>query len=68
MVASVYVEVPEQLADSLITDGFRRSAPRRGIDPLSAISARADLVTIFVARHEVARFVARRAAARGRRR
>ena len=58
MVAGVYVEVPEQLADSLITDGFRRSGFRRGIDPLSAISAGANLVTIFVTRHEIARFVA----------
>jgi len=67
MVAGVYVEVPEQLADSLITDGFRRSGFRRGIDPLSAISAGANLVTIFVARHEIARFVAHLwAAARGR--
>ena len=67
MVAGVYVEVPEQLADSLITDGFRRSGFRRGIDPVAAISARANLVTIFVARHEIARFVAHLwAAARGR--
>ena len=67
MVAGVYVEVPEQLADSLIRDGFRRSGFRRGIDPLSAISAGANLVTIFVARHEIARFVAHLwAAARGR--
>jgi hypothetical protein len=67
MVAGVYVEVPEQLADSLITDGFRRSGFRRGIDPVAAISAGANLVTIFVARHEIARFVAHLwAAARGR--
>jgi hypothetical protein len=55
MVAGVYVEVPEQLADSLITDGFRRSGFRRGIDPVAAISAGANLVTIFVARHEIVR-------------
>ena len=55
MVAGVYVEVPEQLADSLITDGLRRSGFRRGIDPVAAISAGANLVTIFVARHEIAR-------------
>ena len=67
MVAGVYVEVPEQLADTLITDGFRKSGFRRGIAPLSAISAGANLVTIFVARHEIARFVAHLwAAARGR--
>src|SRR6185437_9590510 len=67
MVAGVYVEVPEQLADSLITDGFRRSGFRRGIDPVAAISAGANFVTIFVARHEIARFVAHLwAAARGR--
>jgi hypothetical protein len=67
MVAGVYVEVPEQLADSLITDGFRRSGFRRGIDPVAAISAGANLVTIFVARHGIARFVAHLwAAARGR--
>jgi hypothetical protein len=67
MVAGVYVEVPEQLADSLIRDGFRRSGFRRGIDPVAAISAGANLVTIFVARHGIARFVAHLwAAARGR--
>jgi hypothetical protein len=67
MVAGVYVDVPEQLADSLITDGFRRFGFRRGIDPVAAIPAGANLVTIFVARHEIARFVAHLwAAARGR--
>ena len=67
MVAGVYVEVPEQLADSLITDGFRRSGFRRGIDPVAAISAGANLVTIFAVRHEIVRFVAHLwAAARGR--
>ena len=50
MVAGVYVEIPEQLADSLAADGFRKSGFRRGFDPLSVISARANLVTIFVAR------------------
>jgi hypothetical protein len=66
MAPGVYVEVPEQLAGTLTADGFRRSGFRRGIDPLSAISAGANLVTIFVARHEIARFVAHLwAAARG---
>ena len=67
MVGGVYVEVPEQLADTLITDGFRKAGVRHGVDPLSALSAGANLVCIFVARHEIARFVAHLwALARGR--
>src|SRR5262249_17181658 len=65
--AGVYVEVPEQLADSLITDGFRRSGFRRGLARLPAISSGANPVPIVVARPEIARFVAHLwAAARGR--
>jgi hypothetical protein len=67
MVASVYVEVPGQLADTLAADACRESGFRRGIDPHTAISAEANLVTIFVARHEIVRFVEHLwAAARGR--
>ena len=67
MAAGVYVEVPEQLADSLTADGVRRAGFHRGIDPLWALSAEANLVSIFVVRHEIARFVAHLwAAARGR--
>ena len=58
MASGVYVEVPKQLADTLIMDGFRKAGVRHGVDPLSALSAGANLVSIFVARHEIARFVA----------
>jgi len=58
MVSGVYVEVPKELADNLVTDGFGNAGARRGVDPLSALSAGANLVSIFVARHEIARFVA----------
>jgi hypothetical protein len=61
-----YVVVPQKLADTLIADGFRKGGFRRGVDPLTALSAGANLVSIFVARHEIARFAAHLwAAARG---
>jgi hypothetical protein len=67
MVSGVYVEVPKELADNLVTDGFGKAGTRRGVDPLSTLSAGANLVSIFVARHEIARFVAHLwALARGR--
>jgi isopentenyl diphosphate isomerase/L-lactate dehydrogenase-like FMN-dependent dehydrogenase len=67
MAAGGYVVVSQKLADTLIADGFRKGGFRRGVDRLTAISAGANLVGIFVARHEIARFVAHLwAAARGR--
>ena len=67
MAGGVYVNVPEPLADSLVGEGFRRAGINRGIDPGWALAAGANLVTIFVSRHEIAEFVARLwAAARGR--
>jgi hypothetical protein len=67
MAVGVYVNVTEQLADSLAGDGFRPAGIKRGIDPGWALAAGANLVTIFVGRHEIAKFVARLwAAARGR--
>jgi len=67
MAADGYVVAPQKLADTLIADGFRKGGFRRGVDRLTAISAGSNLVGIFVARHEIARFVAHLwAAARGR--
>lgn len=66
MAVGVYVNVTEPLADSLAGDGFRQAGIKRGIDPGWALAAGANLVTIFVARHEIAKFVERLwAAARG---
>jgi len=67
MTAGLYVNVHGPLADSLIRDGFRQAGIKRGIDPGWALAAGANLVTIFVSRHEIAQFVVRLwAAARGR--
>jgi len=67
MAVGVYVNVPEPLADSLARESFRKAGIKRGIDPGWALAAGANLVTIFVGRHEIAKFVARLwAAARGR--
>ena len=53
MAADGYVVAPQKLADTLIADGFCC-----GVDLLTALSAGVNLVSIFVARHEIARFVA----------
>jgi hypothetical protein len=67
MAVGVYVNVTEPLADSLARDGFRQAGIKRGIDPGWALAAGANLVTIFIGRHEIAQFVGRLwAAARGR--
>jgi len=58
MAAGAYVNVPEPLGESLADDGFRRAGVERGIDAGWALSADANLVTIFVGRHEIARFIA----------
>jgi hypothetical protein len=58
MAADGYVVAPQKLADILIADGFRKGGFRHGVDPLTALSAGVNLVSIFVARHEIARFVA----------
>jgi hypothetical protein len=63
MAAGGYVVVSQKLADTLIADGFRKDGFRKdgfrhGVDPLTALSAGANLVSVFVARHEIARFVA----------
>lgn len=57
MAAGGYVVVSQKLADTLIADGFRKDGFRHGV-PLTALSAAANLVSVFVARHEIARFVA----------
>lgn len=58
MAAGGYVVVSQKLADTLIADGFRKDGFRHGVDPLTTLSAGANLVRVFVARHEIARFVA----------
>jgi hypothetical protein len=58
MVAGAYVNVPEGLGESLISDGFRKAGVERGVDVGWALSAGANVITIFVARHEIARFIA----------
>ena len=58
MVAGTYVNVPESLSESLVSDGFRKAGVERGIDAGWALAAGANLVTIFVGRHEIARFIA----------
>jgi len=58
MAAGGYVVVPQKLADTLVADGFRKGGFRRGVDPLTALSAGVNLVSIFVARHEIARSAA----------
>jgi hypothetical protein len=67
MAAGAYVNVPEELGESLISDGFRKAGVERGVDVGWTLSAGANVVTIFVARHEIARFIAHLwACARGR--
>jgi hypothetical protein len=58
MVAGTYVNVPEPLSESLVEDGFREVGVQRGIDAGGLLAASANLVTIFVGRHEIARFIA----------
>lgn len=56
----MYVKVPEEVAKSLAEDGFRMAGAERGIE-LSVetlLAASANLVTVFVGRHEIARFIA----------
>jgi hypothetical protein len=55
MADSVYVKVPKDLADCLAEDDFRSSGPERGIE--TALADGANLVTVLVGGHEVARFV-----------
>jgi hypothetical protein len=71
MAVGVYVEVPQELADLLVDDGFRRAGTKRGIDMVDGIQIAtgvgANLVTILLARHQIPRFVKRLwAFARGR--
>jgi hypothetical protein len=60
MAAGMYVKVPEELAESLAEDGFRMAGVARGIELYAEtiLAASANLVTVFVGRHEIARFVA----------
>ena len=47
MVAGAYVNVPEELGESLIIDGFRKAGVERGVDVGWALSAGANAVTIL---------------------
>lgn len=55
MATGVYVAVPEDLANCLIDDGFTVAGNKRGAENLIADSA--NLVTVLVGSHEIARFV-----------
>jgi hypothetical protein len=59
MAPGCYVLVPEDLGRLLVEDGFSESGFTRGAETWAevGVSTTANLVTIFVARHEVARFV-----------
>lgn len=54
MAASVYVKVPEDLADRLAEDGFRIAGTERGVELLADT---ANLVTVQLGSHEISRFV-----------
>jgi hypothetical protein len=63
MASGMYVRVPRGLADSLEEDGFRMAGTERGIEVYAnatemVLGASADLVTVFVGRHEISRFIA----------
>jgi hypothetical protein len=63
MTAGMYVNVPEPLADALVEDGFREGGAERGIelyvnDAGILLGAASSFVTVFVARHEISRFIA----------
>jgi hypothetical protein len=57
MAVGFYVSVPEDLAESLVNDGFRRSGPVRGVadDVFGALAAGANLTTVLVGAHEIGR-------------
>jgi hypothetical protein len=55
MAAGFYAQVPRDLADCLIQDGFRESGSERGIETLLADSA--DIATVLVGAHEISQFV-----------
>jgi hypothetical protein len=60
MTMGMYVEVPEEMAKSLADDGFRMAGNERGIELYveTLLAASANMVTVFVGRHEIARFIA----------
>ena len=59
MAVGMYVKVPEEVAKSLAEDGFRMAGAERGIELYAEtiLAASANLVTVFVARHDIARFI-----------
>jgi hypothetical protein len=62
MTVGMYVKVPEPLADSLAANGFREGGSERGVEVFVSdaeilIGTVSNLVTVFVARHEVSRFI-----------
>jgi hypothetical protein len=59
MAVGMYVKVPEEVAKSLAEDGFRMAGAERGIELYAEtiLAASANLVTVFVGRHEIARFI-----------
>jgi hypothetical protein len=63
MVASMYVGVPQELADHLVEDGFRVAGVKRGVDLVEvtqvATGLGANFVTILLARYQIPTFVRR---------
>jgi hypothetical protein len=63
MAGSVYVDVPEELAERLVDDGFRRAGVERGADLVNTVESAtgfgADLVTILLARYQIPLFIRR---------
>lgn len=59
MPVGMYVKVPEEVAKSLAEDGFRMAGAERGVELYAEtiLAASANLVTVFVGRHEIARFI-----------
>ena len=56
MATGVYVTVPKDLANRLLDDGFRDAGNNRGTAE-TLIADSANLVTVLVGSHEIARFV-----------
>jgi hypothetical protein len=72
MAGSVYVEVPPDLAERLVDDGFRRAGVKRGAGlaetAQAGIEVGANLVTILLAQYQIPEFLQHlRAFVRGRR-
>ncbi|MDN3355816.1 hypothetical protein [Actinomadura sp. DC4] len=61
MATGVYIDVPQDLADLLAEDGFRRAGVKRGVEVVDAVQIGvglgANLVTILLAKYQIPQFV-----------